>query len=243
VGFFRGLSYPFKGLRFVFFQHPGLARFWIFPIVITLIVLGFMVKGVWEYHDALFEALWSEPSGEDFWAGVARFFHGFAEVLFAIVLFVVGLVLVVLLSSLFAAPFNDLLREGPKLSVKIALLDLARSLLFELLYVTIGVVGTVVSWFLPVIGQIGLTVLMVVVTALYWAISYIDWPAARRRKGLGYRFSFAARHFWAMSGFGTGAWVILLVPLLNLFFMPVAVAGGTLLYLDLERAEHVQPSV
>jgi uncharacterized protein involved in cysteine biosynthesis len=30
-----------------------------------------------------------------------------------------------------------------------------------------------------------------------------------------------------------GIWVIMLIPLLNLFFMPAAVAGATLMYLDL----------
>lgn len=231
----------------MFIQHPGLVRYWIFPIVITLIVLGFVVKGVWDYHDALFEALWTEPIGESFWDDVARFFHGFAEVLFAIVLFAVGLVVVMLLTGLFAAPFNDLLseeverlvtgREGPPFSVKIALLDLGRTLIFEGLYITIAIVSTVASWLIPVVGQIGLTILMWIVTAQYWAISYIDWPCSRRRRGLRYRFAMGLRHFAAMTGFGSGTSIILFVPFLNLFFMPIAVAGGTLLFLDLERID------
>ena len=38
------------------------------------------------------------------------------------------------------------------------------------------------------------------------------------------------------STFGTGVWLFLFVPLVNLLFMPAAVAGGTLLFLELERA-------
>ena len=251
MGFFRGLAYPFKGLGFVF-RHGELVRFWIFPIVITVLVLGLVMKGVWDYHDPLFEALWTEPTGEGFWDGVARFFHGFAEVIFAVALLVVGLVVVILVSNLVAAPFNDLLseeverlatgRKGPPFSVKVALLDLGRTLVFEGLYLAVGIVSTVASWLLPVVGQIALTAVMWVVTAQYWAISYIDWPCSRRRKGLGYRFTFAARHFGAMTGFGTGAFFILFVPLLNLFFMPAVVAGGTLLFLDLEAIESTAPT-
>ena len=37
-----------------------------------------------------------------------------------------------------------------------------------------------------------------------------------------------------MFGFGTGVWLFLFIPLVNLLFMPAAVAGGTLLFLDLE---------
>ena len=35
-------------------------------------------------------------------------------------------------------------------------------------------------------------------------------------------------------GFGTGVWLFLFIPLLNLLFMLAAVAGGTLMFLDLE---------
>jgi uncharacterized protein involved in cysteine biosynthesis len=37
-----------------------------------------------------------------------------------------------------------------------------------------------------------------------------------------------------MLGFGFAVWACLFVPLLNLVFMPLSVAGGTLLFLDLE---------
>ncbi len=247
VGYWRGLTYPFKGLRFVFFEHPGLVRYWIFPIVITLVTLGFVVKGVWDYHDALFETMWQQPVGDGWWESIARFFHGFVEVLFAILLFLLGFVAVVLLSSVFAAPFNDLLSEeverlatgrgGPPFSVKVVLLDLGRTILFEALYLLIVVGLWLASLVLPVVGQVVASILGFFVTALYWAISYIDWPASRRRRGLRFRFVLGVRHFLAMTGFGTGVWLVLFVPLLNLLFMPMAVAGGTLLFLDLERQD------
>lgn len=252
VGFWRGLTYPFEGFRFVFFQHPGLVRYWIFPLVITLVTLGLVVKGVWHYHDALFEALWQEPSGEDFWAGVARFFHGVVEILFAIALFVAGLVLVVLLSSAFAAPFNDLLSEeverlvtgrgGPPFSVRVVLADLGRTLLFEGLYMVVAGGLWVASLVAPLIGQIAVGILSFFITGLYWGISYIDWPASRRRRTLGFRLAMGVRHFLSMTGFGTGVWVILFIPLVNLLFMPAAVAGGTLLYLDLECRDGLEPN-
>ena len=44
-----------------------------------------------------------------------------------------------------------------------------------------------------------------------------------------------------MLGFGAGVYLFLMIPLVNLFFMPAAVAGGTLLFLDLEREGLVPP--
>ncbi|MGZ3457369.1 MAG: EI24 domain-containing protein, partial [Archangium sp.] len=50
------------------------------------------------------------------------------------------------------------------------------------------------------------------------------------------------RQRWLMClGFGTGAYVLLWVPLLNSLFLPVAVVGGTLLYRGLLAVGTVPP--
>jgi uncharacterized protein involved in cysteine biosynthesis len=46
----------------------------------------------------------------------------------------------------------------------------------------------------------------------------------------------ALKHWPAMLGLGAAIWALLFVPLLNVLFMPAAVAGGTLLFLDLHPA-------
>ena len=84
------------------------------------------------------------------------------------------------------------------------------------------------------IGQILYTAFGVVFTSAYLALDYVDWPASRHDRGVRYRFGMLRRHTSAMLGFGTGVWVLLFVPFVNLFLMPGAVAGGTLLFLDLE---------
>jgi CysZ protein len=93
----------------------------------------------------------------------------------------------------------------------------------------------VLSFVVPVVGQIIYSVFGFFFTAAYFSIDYVDWPAARRNRGIAYRFSLLRENFLPMLGFGSGVWLFLFVPLLNLLFMPAAVAGGTLLFLDLER--------
>ena len=39
LGFANGLSYAFRGMRFVYFQHPTLARYWLFPVLITAVAI------------------------------------------------------------------------------------------------------------------------------------------------------------------------------------------------------------
>ena len=58
--------------------------------------------------------------------------------------------------------------------------------------------------------------------------------AARRGWPIRARLGLLGRHPWLMFGFGLAVWGCLFVPLLNLAFMPLSVAGGTLLFLDLE---------
>ena len=70
-------------------------------------------------------------------------------------------------------------------------------------------------------------------TAVYLGVDYIDWPAARRDWSVGDRVAFVRRQLPAIAGFGCGVWVLLFIPLVNLLFMPAAVAGGTMLFVDL----------
>lgn len=251
LGFVRGLRYPLRGARFVYREHPGLVRYWIFPILITTAALAGVSYLAFHYYDdlsaalwSLFPASWGEATG---WVSkLVAAVRGLLSFLVAIALLLVGLVTVVVLSTVVAAPFNDSLSEAverivtggeaPAFSLRRLLADLGRALRIELFKVVLylAIVGPlfVGSFFLPVLGQL-MSVVGFVFTALYFGIDYVDWPAARRDWSVSDRVSLVQRQFAAISGFGTGVWLLLFVPLLNLFFMPAAVAGGTLLFLDL----------
>lgn len=61
---------------------------------------------------------------------------------------------------------------------------------------------------------------------------FYDYPLARRGWGFKQRFDFVRREFWTVLGFGL--W--LAIPFIQLFMVPLAVAGGTILNLEaLER--------
>jgi len=62
----------------------------------------------------------------------------------------------------------------------------------------------------------------------------VDWPAARRDATLGDRVETVKKHVRPLVGLGIGVWFLVHVPFVNLLFMPAAVAGGTLLFLDLD---------
>jgi CysZ protein len=251
VGFARGLTYILRGMRFVYFEHPKLARYWVVPILITGVALGAVFYGAGSYYDdlagalwSLFPESWSEASG---WVGgLLTGLRWLIELVAGILITLLGLVLVFLLSSVVAAPFNDALSEAvehilkgdaaPPFSLRRMLADIARTVRLELLKVLVylGVVGPMflASFILPGIGQV-ISLVGFAFTAVYLGVDYIDWPAARRDWSVRDRITFARRELPAVAGFGAGVSVLLFIPLINLFFMPAAVAGGTILFLTL----------
>lgn len=245
-GFFAGLRYPWRGARFVYVQHPELKRYWLPPVLITLVLLVALGWLAIDLHTAATEWLWAEPTGDDWLGSALRFVHGVFEWLVALALIGFAAVAVALASSVIAAPFNDALseavesmvlaRSAPPFSLAKALRDLFRTVGLELLkllaYAAIMLpllgLGLLVPALAPVLQGIGFAF-----TALYFAIDYVDSAAARRELSARQRFGWALAHLPAMLGLGAGIWLLLFLPLVNLLFMPAAVAGGTLMFLDL----------
>lgn len=247
-GFWDGFRYPFRGLRFVYVEHRGLARYWAVPLLLTCAALAVVVYGSLELHGPLTDAMWAAPTGEGFWAATGRFFHAALSFVIGVLLSVVGFVLVVALTTVIAAPFNDALSEeverlrtgktGPPFRLGALLRDVGRTVALEVLKLGLyaAVMGPLflVSLAVPVVGPVVYSVFSFLFTAYYFALDYVDWPVARRGLGLRYRRALLSRRRSTFLGFGTGVWLFLLIPLVNLLFMPAAVAGGTLLYLDIE---------
>jgi len=252
IGFMRGLSYALRGGRFVYFQHPKLARYWAFPILITGAALVATFYGAGTLYDdvggavwSLFPESWSKATGALGWLVSAL--QWLVELISGLLITLLGLVLVVVLSSVVAAPFNDALSEAvehiltggspPPFSFKRMLADIVRTIRLEvgkvLLYAVIVGPMFLASLFLPGIGQI-ISIVGFAFTAVYLGVDYVDWPAARRDWSVGDRVAFTRRQLPAMAGFGTGVWVLLFIPLVNLFFMPAAVAGGTMLFVAMQ---------
>lgn len=240
----RGLSFPFRGARYVYLEHPGLARYWIVPIVVTVIALAGSVGAALALHDDVTAAMWAAPAGEGWQHDLLRALHGVLDVLVAIVLVLFALAVTVLVGGLVAAPFNARLAEvvdervtgraAAPFVLGRALGDLGRAAVIEITFFTINVVMLIASLVVPVLGPV-LGPIGVLVACLYFAISYVEAPQASRGRSLGDRLRLVARHPMAMLGFGAGVGLFLFVPIVNLLFMPAAVAGGVLFHATLDR--------
>jgi CysZ protein len=212
-------------MRFVYLQHPKLARYWVFPVLITGLALVAVFAGAGSYYDDLGDAVWS--LFPESWNEATGWIGGLLTALRWLIELIAGL-LIMLLTGELAPPF----------SLRRMMADLVRSVRLELLKVLVyvAVVGPMflASFFIPGLGQV-ISLIGFALTAVYLGIDYVDWPAARRNWSVGDRVSFTRRQLPAVAGFGTGVWLLLFIPLINLLFMPAAVAGGTMLFIALQQ--------
>jgi CysZ protein len=82
---------------------------------------------------------------------------------------------------------------------------------------------------LPVVGQTVAPVAGAIVTGFFLAIELLAIPLERRGLRLAGRVQWVWRHRYVTVGFGVATFLLFLVPLMNVFAMPAAVVGGTLL--------------
>ena len=252
AGVFVGLVHPLIGMRFVYRRHPELKKYWVWPILITIAAMAVSVALAVGYYDDLSAMIWSlmPDRVEDIDSWWASSLKSVLQFLVGLVLVTVSVVLVIALSAVFAAPFNDALSEAVEgiaagkapvpFSLSAVLRDAARAISIEAgkAIVYLAVIGPlfVLSFFVPLAAQI-LGVAGFLLSSWYLAFDYVDWPAARRDWPLKKRRQFFFRHLGTMTGFGVGVWVIVFLPIVNLLFMPAAVAGGTLLFVRLSPPE------
>lgn len=246
--FKRGVGHAFAGLRYVYRDHPSLARFYVWPILISGTALVFACRFVLRNYERWGELVWAPPTGEGAWVWIAEKLHLVFELAILGLSLVAAFVVTALLSGVVAAPFNDALseaveeielgRKGPSFSLRALLRDVVRTVRVEVgkLAIFLAVMGPlfVLSMLVPGIGQAAYSIFGTLFTLSYFAVDYVDWPASRRGLGFRDRVALFRANTSSMLGFGAGVWFLLLVPFVNLFFMPAAVAGGTRLFLELE---------
>jgi CysZ protein len=93
----------------------------------------------------------------------------------------------------------------------------------------------------PVFGQTVVPVLQALVAGFFLAVELLAIPLERRGLHLGGRLRFVWRHRAQTLGFGITAFLLFLVPLMNVLAMPGAVVGATLLVRRLSGDQDARP--
>jgi CysZ protein len=240
-----GLGYPLRGVAEIL-----RGRLWIWAAAAVAV----NVVGVGVYVAS--PALASLTSGLGAWLAPTSAVLRWAVELVSWLVWALALVLVfgaaallvVLVGQAVASPFLDLLSEQIETQVlgstpapltlrrlgQVARFGLA-DLLFGLFFYVCVQAPLFVLGLLPVVGTGPAAVASFIFGSLFLAHEFIGLSLVRRLASYGVRWRVVRQNLWVSLGFGAATMALLFVPGLNLVFLPVAAAGGTLLYCDLVR--------
>ncbi len=241
--FFRGAMLPFRAVRLVFGQ-PKLFRLSLVALAVTLVALIALVSVLGTWTDDLVRRWLFSPES---WYGEVAFWL-LVVVVFRLLL-VVGLNTVPLI---LLAPLQDPLSEAteeacgdfkaPQFSVGGLLRGAWVALAHTVSRVGLLLGGSAVLLLLNLVPGIGsaLWTGSSIAWTVYWlAAEYLDAPMARHLYPFREVPATVRRRLPLCLGFGAAIYVLMWIPVLNLFFIPLAVVAGTLLYRGLRAAGSV----
>ncbi|MBN1932709.1 MAG: sulfate transporter CysZ [Desulfobacterales bacterium] len=236
---FIGPKHLILGFRLIF--KPGLRRFVMIPLFINIIIFTLLIWFSIGHYGNLLE--WILPKGESWWLEILRpilwVLFAAAEVLFLFFSFTVA-------ANLIGSPFNGLLSEkveayltGGKIQPSSAgliqsLAEMVSSFFNELrklfYFILIGSFVLIIS-FIPVLNIIS-PFFWLIFTAWMLAFEYLSYPMENHRLVLKQvREHLAQKRLYSIS-FGFSVLGATLIPLINFFVMPAAVAGATSFWVE-----------
>tara|TARA_R110002073_G_scaffold6784_4_gene39819 strand:- start:5139 stop:5870 length:732 start_codon:yes stop_codon:yes gene_type:complete len=228
----NGIDCFFEGFRLV--RQRGLRQYVLIPLFINIVVLSVvMYYGVGQY-DAL--AAWISGWLPDWLA----FLAGFLSFLAAVIIFAIGIYLFTIIANIISSPFNSILAEKVEERLVPGLVRaspglmviLGRSVAREfskLLYLLPRLLGLLVLSVIPVFNAIA-PFIWILFGAWMMAIQYADYGADNNQLSFqALRVRLGRSKLQALM-FGLVVYFLLAIPIVNLFLIPIAVAGGTVLW-------------
>lgn len=240
-GFTQSATYIREGFRLV--TRKGLRRFVVLPLLVNLMVFGALGWWINSTASAWLDSLAVFSQWGDWW--IVGALQTLIHWILSIALFFSLAFVFTLVANLIGAPFNGLLAErveahltGEVTQEAPSWLTLIKSVprlmgseLSKLLYLALWMVPLLILQFIPVINFVA-PFLLFMFGAWMFALEYLDYPMGNS----GALFKDVRRRCKERRklclGFGGIVALISSVPIVNLFIMPVAVAGATALYVD-----------
>jgi len=239
LGFFGAAGFVGRGFGFIF-DHKALWPWVLAPALLTGLCTWL---GTWAFYR------WAHAFVEAHTAGHNWLIAALLWVIFFV--FVVGIAYVAFLvvSLVATAPFAGQISERTeKLATGEAptqhglghiVLESLRSLGHTLITLSIYVVAAALLFALQLFASPlapFVWVLSLFVTGTFLAYDVFELALARRDKRFGEKWAYVGAHQREALGFGVTVALLLAVPGLGLIVPAVAVVGGTLLYVELEKA-------
>jgi CysZ protein len=241
--------YVLKGALFLS-RHKPLWKYAAAPLFISFVIMG--IAYVLLYF-GLGRMLGVLPSEEWYW-----------RALYYVVVFVLTILMTVLFFFFFArvasalsAPFNELISQKTEelvtgnytdtsFSVIRLIKDSSRAIAhsFKLLGLyLILLIACLFFLLIPGVGGFLFSACGWLLSAYMLAYEYLGYPMDRYRFSWNAKKKFLGTRLRTIIGFGLGNLIAASIPLVNLFFIPAAAIGGTLLFLELKGPEQPRSGI
>ncbi|CDG20805.1 Protein CysZ [Xenorhabdus poinarii G6] len=239
----NGFHYIAQGWQLI--TRPGIKRFVLLPLLANILLLGGSFW--WLYHKLDGWIQWALDK-------IPAWMQWLSYLIWPLAVISILLVFTYLFSTLanfIAAPFNGLLAEKleaeltgvptPDSRVIDLLNDIPRILkreIVKILYYIPRAIVLLLLYFIPGIGQIIAPVLWFLFSAWMLAIQYCDYPFDNHKVSFVTMRNTLRQDKIDNLQFGATVSVLTMIPIVNLFIMPVAVCGATAMWVDRYRAQH-----
>jgi CysZ protein len=241
----QGMLLPLRSARLLA-GAPTLWPFALAPALINVIVFLCVAAVMAWYTPTIVDWIWPRLDAWSAWYWEVLW-YAVAAIVVALV-FIFSYLTALLIGSIVASPFNDVLSERSEtiLMARDQVPEREESLVrgaIRAIVSTLVVMGSYLAVMAPIVllnlipgvGSVLATVLGTGVSALFLTLEYADAPLDRRGHDLREKFELLDRHRALSFGFGLGASLLFWIPLLNFVTIPVAVVGGTALAIALSE--------
>ena len=224
---FYGANVYLRGVRWLL----GNKKYLFITFLPTLLGLIFLFSGwglfIGHYEEVLAHIVFDKP---DSWYMLALYWVVYCLAFLAVM--GGGLVFCLLMVNFLASPLYDLVSaaverdltgEVKEISLWEGLKLMGEELKKVSFILVLSLLGFAVTFFIPIAGFLSLAL-----TAFLLGWDFYDYPLARRGLSFSHRFEAVKGDLWSVMAFGL--WM--LIPFVQFFLMPLAVAGGTILCIE-----------
>lgn len=254
----EGIHYVVKGYELA--KRPGIRPYLFVPLVVNIVLFSFFGYLMVDQLDSLLSYLEFESDLPGWLEWLEPVLSGVGSVLYWVLLVLGILLMLFIMSSVFTmathmlvSPFIGLLAEKVEKEIQplnyptLSLWQIAgrtfRRELTKLRYWGFRAIGllilTLILSFIPLVQAVS-PVLWYLFGAWMLAMQYLDVPADNNGLEFQDTLSIMRRHRAATMGFGGAVTLATATPILNLFIIPIAVAGGVAFWVA-RMSHHAQP--
>ena len=229
-----GMRYAFSGLKLI--TRPGIRLYVLIPLLINAVIFSLVLSyGASLLNDFINQWL----------TGWLEWLRWILWPLFIVISMTVIFFCFTIVANLIAAPFNGFLAEAAEnvltglkpendTGIKQLPAEIIRAVKSEsrkFLYFILWAIPLFILFFIPVL-QIAAPFLWFIFTAWMLSLEYMEFPMGNHGKLFSEIKSTLGKSRPLVIGFGIGAVILTMIPVVNFIAIPVAVCGATRLWVE-----------